>query len=216
VAVLLALFVQACSSEPSNVGWPAYGGGPGGERYSPLEQINRENVGTLQVAWTFSTGDLSHEDPSTSPEEGCDQCHAGDEAYKFEATPLFAAGRLYVSTPLNRVIALEPETGEELWRYDPQVEIKKFPRAEGYVSRGVSYWEEEAPSQKICDRRVILGTIDAELISLDAETGKPCLDFGDGGVVALGEDVGDVIPGMYAVTSPPAVVGDVVVVGSSI
>jgi quinoprotein glucose dehydrogenase len=196
--------------------WSSYGGDPGGSRYSPLGQITRENLGRLQVAWTYRTGDASHDDHKEGPTTGCGRCHTG--ASKFETTPILAEDRLYLSTPLNRVIALEPATGRELWRYDPKLKLD-LERSEGFVSRGVTYWtnrQSAISNQQSCTSRIFFGTVDARLIALDAATGKPCDDFGDRGTVRLDVGVGRVQEGQYGVTSPPAVVGDVVVVGSSI
>lgn len=214
---LLVLAVGACADEalrqePPEAGatWSSYGGDPGGSRYAALDQIHRGNVGRLQVAWTMRTGDLSH-DAGNEMEGDCGECHTGDT--KFEATPILAGGRLLVSTPLNRVLALDPATGAELWRFDPEVRTD-IERNEGFVSRGVSYWHDPAASGR-CAQRVFLGTIEARLYALDAETGEPCADFGDGGTVRLDVGVGQVQDGQYGVTSPPAVVGDLLVVGSS-
>lgn len=191
--------------------WRAYGNDPGGTRWSSAEQITADNVHRLREVWRTSTGDASHDEGAEEAAPGsCDQCHSG--APKFEATPLLVDGRLYVSTPLNRVLALDPERGEELWRYDPRLQTD-IERNEGFVSRGVSYWTSEDPGT--CASRIFLGTVDARLVALDAPSGTLCPDFGDGGTVRLDEGVGEVQVGQYGVTSPPAVVGDLVVVGSS-
>jgi quinoprotein glucose dehydrogenase len=192
--------------------WSHYGGDPGGSRYSHLSQIDRDNVANLQVAWTYSTGEAEHEE-GTDRSGACSRCHSSDA--NFEATPIYAAGRLYLSTPLNRAIALDPETGAEIWRYDPHIKLD-IGRSEGFTSRGVSYWAASSATGAVCVRRVFLATVDARLISLDAETGLPCREFGSDGVVALDVGVGDVDEGQYGVTSPPAVVGDVVIIGSAI
>jgi quinoprotein glucose dehydrogenase len=193
-------------------GWQAYGADPGGTRYSPLSEITRENVARLEPAWTYRTGDATHDDGSEGAEGSCGQCHRG--ASKFEATPIHAAGRLYLSTPLNRVIALDPTSGEELWRHDPEIDLT-INRSEGFVSRGVAFWADTARSSGVCNRRIFFGTIDARLLSLDATTGSPCADFGDRGTVRLDVGVGRVQVGQFGVTSPPAMAGDVVIVGSS-
>jgi quinoprotein glucose dehydrogenase len=198
-------------------GWGSYGGDPGGSRHSSLAQINRENIARLGVAWTYRTGDATHDDHSEGPREGCGRCHTG--ASKFEATPILAEGRLYLSTPLNRVLALDPATGRELWRHDPKLKLD-LDRNEGLVSRGVAYWSARATRGttrgSICLSRIFFGTVDARLIALDARTGTPCAGFGAGGTVYLDREVGRVQEGQYGVTSPPAVAGDVIVVGSSI
>ena len=195
--------------------WPTYGGDPGGTRYSPLTQINRDNVSSLQVAWTYSTGEAK-EHGGADPEMAgaCSSCHSGDT--KFEATPILADGRLLIGTPLNRVIALDPANGNELWTYDAKIDLdQNF--SDGFVSRGVSAWRDETlAAEEVCRLRTFLGTMDARLIAIDSETGKLCQEFGRRGTVKLDVGVGRVQKGQYSVTSPPAIVGDVVIVGSSI
>lgn len=195
--------------------WSSYGADPGGSRFSGLTQVNRDNVRRLEVAWTIRTGDATHDQGDEGPKEGCGRCHTG--ASKFETTPIFAEGRLYLSTPLNRVLALDPRTGRELWRFDPKLKLS-LERNEGFVSRGVAYWRglTVGRPQLACGTRIFFATIDARLLALDAATGTPCRDFGESGTVRLDAGVGRVQEGQYGVTSPPAVVGDVVVVGSSI
>jgi quinoprotein glucose dehydrogenase len=176
--------------------WPAYGRDGGGMRHSPLKQINLGNVKDLKVAWTYRTGD--------GPQTG----RAWGTAV-FEATPIFVDGTLYLSTPFNRVIALDPRTGNQRWVFDAKVDANA-----GYsevTSRGVSTWFDSARRK----RRIYVATIDARLIALDAETGIPEAEFGDQGQVDLSKDVRLVHRGQYQVTSPPAIIGDLVVVGSS-
>ena len=182
--------------------WPAYGNDPGGMRYSPLSQINRENVSKLKVAWIFHTGDVS---------DGTrDRRRSG-----FEATPILVDGTLYFTTPFNRVIALDPETGKQRWAYDSEVDLT-LDYGDGLVNRGVATWlDERRPLKEPCHRRIYEATLDARLISLDAKTGKPCFDFGDYGQVSL-RDVPGYRAGWYHMTSPPAVIDDLVVVGSAI
>ena len=129
--------------------WVTYGRDPGGERFSPLDSIRRDNVATLQVAWTFRTGD------AYEPKNG--------RPTAFEATPLHVDGTLYLSTPVGRVIALDPVDGRQRWAFDAKV-----PRDKGYgdfASRGVSTWSRGS------ERRIFVATIDARLIALDAKTG---------------------------------------------
>jgi quinoprotein glucose dehydrogenase len=182
----------------SEADWPAYGRDAGGSRYSPLSDVNRANVNGLKVAWTYRTGAAEVKGRS-----------AGKAA--FEATPILVDGTLYLTTPFNRVVALDPETGKERWSYDPQVDLSK-----GYseiTSRGVSTWID--PRSRNASRRIYVATIDARLIALDAATGAPSKDFGDGGQVDLTRDVRLVDRGDYQVTSPPAVIADLIIVGSS-
>jgi quinoprotein glucose dehydrogenase len=181
--------------------WPTYGNDPGGTRYSPLAQIDRANVAQLRVAWTYRTGG-----------EG------GAAAYghtAFEATPLMVDGTLYLGTPYNRVIALDPATGAERWVFDPKVNRAR--RLAIVTSRGVSTWlDPTAAEGRACRRRIYAATVDSRLIALDAASGVPCADFGRR-VVDLKAGI-NVIDGAccYQVTSPPAVVNGLVVVGSSI
>lgn len=179
--------------------WPAYGGDPGGTRYSPLTQITRDNVRRLQVAWTFHTGDV----PTKA------------QGAAFEATPILVDGTLYLSTPFNRIIALDPETGAERWRYDPKIDLTV--RYSDFTSRGVSTWlDADRAASAPCRRRIFHATNDARLIALDAATGMPCADFGANGQVDLSRGVGKVHAWEYGVTSPPAVIRDLVVVGSKV
>jgi quinoprotein glucose dehydrogenase len=130
----------------------------------------------------------------------------------FEATPIVVDGVLYLSTPFNRVVALDPETGKERWVFDPRV--SRTARFSEVTSRGVSTWPAR-PAKEGERRRIFVATIDARLIALDAATGEPINGFGSGGQVDLTTGVRLVDPGDYQVTSPPAVIGDLVVVGSS-
>jgi quinoprotein glucose dehydrogenase len=185
--------------------WPAYGGDQGGRRYSPLTQITPVNVNRLKAAWTYRTGDVSDgkgEIPSKTA---------------FEGTPILVDGTLYFPTPFNRIIALDPETGAERWIYDPKIDLKGH-YANQLVSRGVAHWHDSAaPDDGPCGARIFAATNDARLIALDARTGHPCADFGDAGIVDLKRGVGETQgSGEYQVTSPPAVAGDVVVVGSAV
>src|ERR1700735_5499200 len=140
--------------------WAYYGHDAGGMRYSPLKQINRENVAKLKVAWTYHTGDIS--DGKERPKRS-----------GFEATPILVDGTLYFTTPFNRVIALDPETGKQRWVYDPKIDLT-LDYGDGLVNRGVATWLDSPPSSKEpCHRRIYEATLDARLISLDAKTGKP-------------------------------------------
>jgi quinoprotein glucose dehydrogenase len=207
----VALLLFSCATSMSstalgqtvgNTEWPTYGNDPGGMRYSPLSQINRDNVSKLKVAWVFHTGDVS--------DGSRDRKRSG-----FEATPILVDGLLYFTTPFNRVIALDPETGTQHWAYDPKID-QTLDYGDGLVNRGVATWLDPARlSGEPCRRRIYEATQDARLISLDAATGKPCLDFGDLGQVNL-RDVPGYRAGWYHMTSPPTVIEDLVVVGSAI
>jgi quinoprotein glucose dehydrogenase len=194
--VLLSAAVLMIGAESTD--WPAYGRDPGGQRFSPLSSINRSNVKSLKVAWTFRTGDAY-----TPPD--------GSKSTQFEATPLYVDGTLFVATPLGRIIAIDPVTGKQRWAYDSHVN-----RDMGYgdfATRGVSTWK--SPSGH---RLIYIATIDARLIAVDATSGEPCRDFGAGGVVNLRQGLRLKPHGFadYEETSPPAVVGNTLVVGSGI
>ncbi len=222
--------------------WRYYGRDPGGARYAPVDQINRENVETLKVAWTFRTGE--------KPNKGSQD----------QNTPLQVGDTLYVCTPTNVVIALDADTGKEKWRHDPKVKPFFWNRC-----RGVGYWDgsqptvavagkaasapppagkvsakaeakavpakpaspqpaSTAPSQvaaaataepagPLCRRRIISSTINAQLYALDAETGRRCPGFGKDGVVDLTAGMGPIKRGFYFQTSVPTVIGDRIVIG---
>jgi quinoprotein glucose dehydrogenase len=199
VLLLIAWVVPALHAQSD---WPNYGNDPGGMRYSPLTQIDRTNVAQLQVAWTFHTGDMS---------DGS----GGRRRSGFEGTPILVDGTLYVTTPFNRIIALDPETGKQRWSYDPKID-QTWQSGDGLINRGVATWIDPARAAgQPCHRRIFEATIDARLVAVDAASGTPCADFGKSGEVSL-RDVPGFRSGWYHMTSPPAVVDDIVVVGSSI
>ncbi len=184
--------------------WPAYGRDAGGSRYSPLSQVTRDNVRHLEVAWVYRTGDWSDgrgEIESTSA---------------FEATPILVDGLLYVSTPFNRICALDPTTGQEKWVFDPEIDLKAN-YANQLTSRGVSFWRDSNAPQDPSAHRIFTATNDARLIAISADTGQLCADFGNEGEVDLDAGVGERRHrGEYQVTSPPAIAGDMVIVGSAV
>lgn len=185
-------------------GWSAYGGNAGGTRYSTARQITPENVASLKPVWTYHTGALQ-------PESGLNRKAA------FESTPILVEGTLYLTTPFNQVIALDPGTGVERWIYDPQVDRRRS--YSEVTSRGVAAWvDPKAATAAVCRLRIFEGTIDARLIAVDGKTGKRCADFGRDGEVDLkrGVGFGPEFAGDYQVTSAPVVVGDLVITGSSI
>ena len=182
--------------------WPEYGGTHAGRRYSPLDQITRENVGDLGVAWAYHHGDVS---------DGTGEF----TRTSFQATPIVVDGTLYFCTGFNRVIALDPETGTERWSFDPELSVKRLEGPYPLTCRGVAAWQDPAASDgDACARRIFTGTVDSELIALDAATGVPCSDFGESGRVALREGIGEAPPWEYYPTSPPIVVNGVVVIGA--
>jgi quinoprotein glucose dehydrogenase len=203
VAAMLA-GSAAVAQKNDGAGWGAYGGDAGGMRYSGAAEINRENVGNLKVAWTYRTGAMGIETRLV-------------KKAAFEATPILVEGKLFLTTPYNKVIALDPATGEKIWDFEPGVDVK-LNRSE-VTSRGVSAWKDEkAKPGAACALRIYEGTLDARLIALDGETGKLCADFGAGGAVDLNKDAATQKQwtGGYQVTTPPAIYKDLVIVGSSI
>ena len=137
LGTLVPAFPQAI---PQTGDWPAYGRDPGGTRYSPLDQINTKNVSTLQPAWTY---------------------HTREKGRSFESTPILVDNILYLSTHTQKVVALDPETGTEVWRFDA--------KAPGRENRGVSYW----PGDSQAPPRILFGTGDGRLIALSPKTGVP-------------------------------------------
>jgi len=202
-ALAAACLALAAQGQPVDADdWPYYGHDAGGMRYSPLTQITRANVSRLKVAWVFHTGDLS---------EGVN----GDRRSGFETTPLVVDGTLYLTTPFNRVIALDPETGAKRWAFDPIVELKGD-YGDGLINRGLATWiDGSRGTAEPCRRRLFEATLDARLIALDAATGSPCTDFGEKGQISL-RNVPVYEAGWYHMTSPPAVIDDMVIVGSAI
>ncbi len=207
--VLPMLLLVACGSgleidySGPTATWPQFGLDAGGARYSPLTQVNRDNVQDLEIAWEYHTGDVSDGEgdiPSTSA---------------FEATPIVVDDMMYLCSPFNRVIALNPETGVEKWIHDPKIDLQGR-YANQLVCRGVTYWTGD-DSDGTCSETIFTATTDARLIALDAKSGAPCADFGDGGMVDLTIGIGETQwDGEYQVTSAPTVVGGLVVVGSAI
>jgi len=195
------LYSLAAGASP-DADWPNYGRTPGGDRHSPLAQIDRGNVGRLELAWEYKTGEAALKTGNPTA---------------LEATPLVIDGRMYLSTPLGKVIALDPVTGRQIWARD--MEVKRERGFGDWVSRGVSYWSDgKVAAPKACDRRIIVATIDARLAALDSQSGELCPGFGNRGVVDLvaglrnKQSYGD----EYEQTSPPAIIGDLIVVGSAI
>jgi quinoprotein glucose dehydrogenase len=173
--------------------WPSVGGPSGGGRFTPLSDIQRSNLDQLKPVWEYRNGDFS---------KGNDQ-HG---ATAFQVTPLMIDSTLYLCTPYNRVIALDAETGQPRWTFDPKVQLDQVYTP---ACRGVAYW----PSPD-GGARIFMNTLDARLIALDAKTGKPATDFGHNGEVSLLHGLGEVRPAEYYSTSPPLVVGDRVLTGA--
>lgn len=175
--------------------WPYFGQDPGAAKFSSLREIDRTNAGQLRQVW-------EHVEPRPAG--------AGERvARKDEATPIQADGKLFVCRPDNVILALDAEDGRLIWRYDPHTNLTGVKSA---VCRGVAYWDSSAKGG-VCQKRILTATVDARLIALDAEDGKPCADFGEDGAVSLKAGLGAFDPGQYYVTSPPAIAHGVAIVG---
>ncbi len=171
-------------------------------------EINKSNVSKLKVAWIAHTGDIPQSNGSGAEDQN---------------TPLQIGNTLYVCTAYGKVLSLEADTGKELWSYDPKASAPNWQRC-----RGLGYYDNaaqpasspvvaaSASAPAMCERRLFLPTIDARLIAIDADTGKPCADFGDNGTVDLKAGMGEVKPGYYQQTSTPLVAGNLVVVGGRV
>ena len=206
IAALLAVSWIGVSTAVAGeaVGWPNYGNAPGGGRYSPLREINPSNVADLEVAWTYRTGDYGARRKDL-------------KKTAFQATPILDEGTLYFCSPANRVFALDAQTGREHWVYDAKVD----PDATAWTKtcRGVALWRggaDRRDKSARCARRIFMGTVDSGLVAVDAATGLACSDFGDNGRVDLTVGLGEIRPGEMYMTSPPTVIGDVVVTGALI
>ena len=185
-------------------GWTAYGGDPGGNRFVAASAINKSNVDQLALAWTHRSGTLKDR-----PEEALSRA-------ALQTTPILVEDALVYCTQFNEVVALDPGTGAEKWRYDPKVPTDTRPGNQ-YTCRGVSYWKDAAAADDAaCAARLFMGTVDARMIALDARTGKPCEDFGEGGTKRIQPSVSLRWPGEFQITSAPAIVGNTVVTGTSI
>jgi len=181
--------------------WPAYAGTHASARYSPLDQINATNAGDLKIAWRW-----------TSPDHAVRTAATIDPSWLHEGTPIMVNGVLYTSTSLSQVAAIDAASGRTKWVFDPGVWKLGMPTNNGWLHRGVAYWRDGE------DERVIMLTGHGAMIALDAKTGRPIQTFGDKGSVDLvaGLRRAAVPRWVYGNTSPPVVVRDVIVIGSSI
>ncbi len=217
IAAVLVLVLSRVPREPEvqaypaaeDPGWPTYAGAEGGTRYSPLNQINRSNVEDLEIAWVYNTGHLERA-PQLRPMVG------------FQVTPILLpeeAGRpLVLCDPLNRIMALDPASGEERWLFDPEIDLRPF--AGRFNCRGVTYWRDPGAAEAdACAHRLILATNDRRLAAVDARNGEPCEGFGEGGFVDVTPIILELQPANQLLTmqlnSPVAVVNGVIVVGGT-
>jgi len=168
-------------------------------KYSPLKQINTSNVANLGLAWEYHTGEVP-------PKKAINSLIA------FEDQPSLIDGNLVVCTPSRRLIALDPQTGEQRWVFDPKMRKVGLQKC-----RGISHWvDPQAAEGATCKSRIFLGTSDYSLMAIDAKTGQRCEAFGEHGQVQIKLSKPEILPGEVLATSKPAVVNDVVVVGSAV
>ena len=185
---------------PNGKEWDSFHGQLSSQKYSPLNQINKDNVGHLTKVWEYFTGDMSTGAGKTPPSV-------------WSATPIFANDTLYVGTPFYRIIALEPETGKEKWSFDTKSPLEALTQP-ALKSRGVAYWQEKNPQPGVaCQKVVYLGTMTAELFAVDADTGKRCEGFGKNGVVDVNQWNTLNAKWPLSVLQPPTVIGDKLIVG---
>lgn len=194
--------------------WDNYGNTPEGSRFVALSQITRDNVKDLQVAWTFHTGDTPESPTGNGAED--------------QQTPLQVGNTLYLCTPHNNVIAVEADTGKEIWKREINAQAEVWNRC-----RGLAYFDETKPltqptqagstpvlpvlhTGESCQRRILMNTIDARLIAIDADNGQFCEGFGDHGVIDLKAGLGDAPDPQYQLTSAPTLAGTTIVVGGRV
>ncbi len=189
------------NSELPGTGWDHYGNDAGGHRFSSADQITSHNVDQLEVAWQFSTGDAPGKPIAIKRSVA-------------EATAILVDDVLVFCTPFNAVIALDPASGKERWRFNADISLDQRPSNE-FVCRGVTHWR-ESDATASCASRILMGTNDGRLIAIDARTGDSCPNFGQQGQVVLDVGMELVWPGEFQITSPPVVIDDTVVVGSAI
>ncbi len=196
---LLATSINAKNGDKKGE-WRYYGGDSGSTKYSSLDQINKTNAGKLKVAWSWD-----------SPDKPLQATNRSLTGFAFEATPIMVGGTLYVSTSLSQVAAINGETGQTIWVFDPESYKTGRPTNLGFLHRGIAYWTDGK------QERIFIGTCDAYLWAIDAKTGKAITDFGENGKVNLAKAIPYAQNARnYAVTSPPVVCRDVVILGSSI
>jgi quinate dehydrogenase (quinone) len=204
IAPTESITVKAVQSGSEQHDWKHWGNTTHGDRFAALDQINKQNVDKLQVAWVAHTGDIPQSNGSGAEDQN---------------TPLQIGDTLYVCTPYSKVLALDVDSGKEKWRYDAKATAPNWQRC-----RGLGYYEEPhtavTPAVQAqpatCERRLFLPTTDARLVAINADNGQPCADFGDNGTVDLSVGMGEIKPGYYQQTSTPLVAGNIVVVGGRV
>lgn len=191
---------QNGNTQNNSMEWPSYASDKASSKYSPLAQINKSNFKDLTTAWKWE-----------SPDKEITEDHPDLQTWVWESTPLMIDGVLYISTSMSQVAAINATNGETIWIYDPETWKNGTPSNNGFVHRGVEYWENGN------DKRIIFGTGDGFLIALNAKDGEPINRFGENGRVDLTKGLSREIPrNVYGVSSPPTISNDVIVMGSKV
>ena len=194
-SLILLSCATAFSEGTDNGAWTHHSGGLDSSKYSPLSQVDASNVADLKVAWRWNVTDV--------------EASTGKATRGFRVVPLVVNGRMYLSTGLNLVVALDPTSGDVIWKYDPKAYEFPTPAHGGLSSWGVEYWTDGD------EERIIIGTGGLQLIALNAKTGKPFPDFGNNGEVDLSKGLGRQIRrSRYNVKAPPVVCRDTIIIGS--
>ncbi|MCG0993604.1 membrane-bound PQQ-dependent dehydrogenase, glucose/quinate/shikimate family [Acetobacter indonesiensis] len=187
--------------------WAAYGRTVGGDRYSPVGQITPANISHLKRAWMTRTGDVQQDGEGTVA--GPDQGHE----FNLELTPIKVGDTLYMCTPHSWVMAVDATTGKVKWKFDPKPDTADLAKNVYLACRGVSYYHIPDEIQTSCRNRIYSPVADVRMVAVNAETGKPCDDFGDHGFISLRQYLGHVPHGFHFVTSPPMVAKNRVITG---
>lgn len=208
-AVLLSLLVLlGCNTQALAVidysgpvaNWEEVGGDKGRSQFSLLTQITPENVADLEVAWVHNSGDFARAADGTG------------KVTAFEASPIVVNDSLYYCTPFNRIFSLDPETGEERWVFDAKIDSTGV---QSHICRGVTYWRDPAAQDTdVCSKRIYMATVDARIVSVDADTGLSCADFGQRGSIDLMVGLEDFRQSGTYPTSPPLLINGLLVTGA--
>ena len=207
--VLFLFIFVSITLNGQNDDWTSYGKDSGGGHYSKANEITPENVKKLKKIWEHRSGDY-HDGLNWTE----DVIPNSSQQTSFQATPILVNDTLYYCTPYNRVFALDSETGEEKWVFDPKINIEEKALLH---CRGVGSWiDKDKTESEECYHRIITGTIDADLYAIDGTTGKLCSDFGDNGSVDLRAGLGTHDPAYYYSISPPAIIGNLIIIGGGV